>query len=149
MDEHVRTCEELFSAARSEFRHLQHFYFHNCVYERVWSDNRRRWNQWLPLPDLLHKYPADWRVVIVGDASMSPHEILVPGGSVEHMNEEPGAVWLARLLDVYHRAVWLNPVPQAQWEWTPSIGILRELMGERMFPLSLDGLQRAIGKLKH
>ncbi len=149
MDEHVRTCEELFSAARSEFRHLQHFYFHNCLYERVWSDNRRRWDQWLPLPDLLHKYPADWRVVIVGDASMSPHEILVAGGSVEHMNDEPGAVWLARLLGVYHRAVWLNPVPQAQWEWTPSIGILRELMGERMFPFSLDGLQRAIDKLKH
>ncbi len=149
MDEHVRMCEELFSAARSQFRHLQHFYFHNCLYERVWSDNRRRWNEWLPLPEVLHKYPADWRVVIVGDASMSPHEILVAGGSVEHMNEEPGAVWLARMLNVYQRAVWLNPVPQAHWEWTPSIGILRELMGERMFPLSLDGLERAIGKLKH
>jgi len=149
MDEHVRLCESLFTAARSEFRHLEHFYFHNCLYERVWRDNRRRWSEWQPLPDLLHKYPADWRVVIVGDASMSPHEILVPGGSVEHHNEEPGAAWMQRLLAVYHRAVWLNPVAEAQWEWTPSIGILRELMGGRMFPLSLDGLDRAIARLKH
>jgi uncharacterized protein with von Willebrand factor type A (vWA) domain len=149
MDEHVRLCESLFTAARSEFRHLEHFYFHNCLYERVWRDNRRRWSEWQPLPDLLHKYPADWRVVIVGDASMSPHEILVPGGSVEHHNEEPGAAWMQRLLAVYHRAVWLNPIPEAQWEWTPSIGILRELMGGRMFPLSLDGLDRAIARLKH
>jgi uncharacterized protein with von Willebrand factor type A (vWA) domain len=149
MDEHVRLCESLFTAARSEFRHLEHFYFHNCLYERVWRDNRRRWSEWQPLPDLLHKYPADWRVVIVGDASMSPHEILVPGGSVEHHNEEPGAAWMQRLLAVYHRAVWLNPIPEAQWEWTPSIGILRELMGGRMFPLTLDGLDRAIARLKH
>jgi uncharacterized protein with von Willebrand factor type A (vWA) domain len=149
MDEHVRLCESLFTAARSEFRHLEHFYFHNCLYERVWRDNRRRWSEWQPLPDLLHKYPADWRVVIVGDASMSPHEILVPGGSVEHHNEEPGAQWMQRLLAVYHRAVWLNPIAEAQWEWTPSIGILRELMGGRMFPLSLDGLDRAIARLKH
>jgi hypothetical protein len=149
MDEHVRTCEELFSAARSEFRHLEHFYFHNCLYEKVWRDNARRWHEWMALPDLLHRFPADWRVVIVGDASMSPHEILAAGGSVEHWNEEPGAIWLQRLLEVYHRAVWLNPVPEAQWEWTPSIGILRELLGGRMFPLSLDGLDRAIRRLRH
>jgi hypothetical protein len=149
MDEHVRTCEELFSAARSEFRHLEHFYFHNCLYEKVWRDNNRRWHEWMALPDLLHRFPADWRVVIVGDASMSPHEILAAGGSVEHWNEEPGAIWLQRLLEVYHRAVWLNPVPEAQWEWTPSIGILRELLGGRMFPLSLDGLDRAIRRLRH
>ncbi|MFO0041137.1 MAG: vWA domain-containing protein [Pseudomonadota bacterium] len=148
MDEHVRACESLFSAARSEFRHLEHFYFHNCPYERVWRDNRRRWSEWTPLPEILHKYPADWRVVIVGDASMSPHEILAPGGSVEHFNDEPGAVWMQRLLAVYRRAAWINPVPEDQWEWTPSIALLRELMGGRMFPLTLDGLDRAIARLK-
>jgi uncharacterized protein with von Willebrand factor type A (vWA) domain len=148
MDEHVRACEALFSAARSEFRHLEHFYFHNCLYERVWRDNRRRWSEWTALPEILHKYPADWRVVIVGDASMSPHEVLVAGGSVEHFNEEPGALWIKRLLAVYQRAAWINPVPEDQWEWTPSIGILRELMGGRMFPLTLDGLDRAIARLK-
>jgi hypothetical protein len=148
MDEHVRVCESLFSAAKSEFRHLEHFYFHNCLYERVWRDNRRRWSEWTALPEILHKYPADWRVVIVGDASMSPHEVLVAGGSVEHFNEEPGALWMQRLLAVYHRAAWINPVPEDQWEWTPSIGILRELMGGRMFPLTLDGLDRAIARLK-
>lgn len=148
MDEHVRACEALFSAAKSEFRHLEHFYFHNCLYERVWRDNRRRWSEWTPLPEILHKYPADWRVVIVGDASMSPHEVLVPGGSVEHHNEEPGLAWMQRLLAVYHRAAWINPVPEEQWEWTPSIGILREAMGGRMFPLTLDGLDRAIARLK-
>jgi hypothetical protein len=149
MDEHVRTCESLFSAARSEFRHLEHYYFHNCLYERVWRDNRRRWSEWQPLPELMHRYPADWRVVLVGDASMSPHEITTAGGSVEHFNEEPGAVWMQRLLAVYPRAVWINPVPESQWEWTPSTGILRELMGGRMFPLTLDGLERAIARLRH
>jgi uncharacterized protein len=148
MDEHVRTCEELFTAARAEFKHLQHFYFHNCVYERVWRDNARRYQQWTPLLDVLHKYPADYRVIFVGDASMSPHEILMAGGSIEHWNEEAGAVWMKRLLEVYHRAVWLNPIDESHWSYTPSIGVLRELMGERMFPLTLAGLGQAIDRLR-
>jgi uncharacterized protein len=148
MDAHVRTCEELFSAARAEFKHLEHFYFHNCLYERVWRDNARRWSEWQPTADVLHKYPADYRVIFVGDASMSPHEIVQPGGSVEHWNEEAGSAWMKRVLDVYARAVWLNPVPQHEWDYTPSIGILREIVGERMFPLTLDGLGRAIERLR-
>ncbi len=149
MDEHVRECEELFSAARAEFKHLEHFYFHNCLYERVWRDNQRRWQEWTSTRDLLHKYPADYRAIFVGDASMSPHEILMPGGSIEHWNEESGAAWLKRMLGVYHRAVWLNPVAAAHWDYTPSIGVLRELMDDRMFPLTLDGLGRAIARLRH
>jgi uncharacterized protein len=148
MDEHVRLCEELFSAARAEFKHLEHFYFHNCVYERVWRDNARRYEQWTATADVLHKYPADYRAIFVGDASMSPHEILREGGSIEHWNEETGATWLKRLTDVYARAVWLNPVPEHAWGYTPSIGVVRELMGERMFPMTLDGLGRAIERLK-
>jgi uncharacterized protein with von Willebrand factor type A (vWA) domain len=148
MDEHVRLCETLFSAARSEFKHLEHFYFHNCLYERVWRDNTRRWSEWQSTWDLLHRYPADWRVVFVGDASMSPHEIVVPGGSVEHHNEEAGAVWLGRALAQWPRVAWLNPVPEAHWEWTPSIGMVRELVGGRMFPLTLDGLTRATDSLR-
>lgn len=149
MDEHVRMCEELFSAARSEFKHLEHYYFHNCLYERVWKDNGRRWSEWTPTFDLLHKYPADYRLIFVGDASMSPYEVLKPGGSVEHWNEEAGAVWIARAVELWRRAIWLNPVPEEQWGWTPSIGIVRELMGERMYPLTLEGLTRAIERLRH
>jgi hypothetical protein len=149
MDEHVRLCEELFSAARSEFKHLEHFYFHNCLYEKVWRDNRRRYQEWTSTWDLMHKYPADYRAIFVGDASMSPHEVLMPGGSIEHWNEEAGQDWLRRVLGVYPRAVWLNPIPEAQWHYTPSINIVRELFGERMFPLTLDGLGRAIERLKH
>ena len=148
MDEHVRLCEELFSAARGEFKHLEHFYFHNCLYERVWRDNARRYTEWIPTLELAHKYPADYRVIFVGDASMSPHEILMPGGSIEHWNEESGETWVRRLLEVYPRAVWLNPVPEPDWGYTPSIQVLRSLMGERMFPLTLDGLSRAIEKLR-
>jgi uncharacterized protein with von Willebrand factor type A (vWA) domain len=142
-------CEELFSAARSEFKHLEHYYFHNCLYERVWKDNGRRWSEWTPTFDLLHKYPADYRLIFVGDASMSPYEVLKPGGSVEHWNEEAGAVWIARAVELWRRAIWLNPVPEEQWGWTPSIGIVRELMGERMYPLTLEGLTRAIERLRH
>ncbi len=148
MDEHVRQCEELFSAARAEFKHLEHFYFHNCLYERVWKDNARRWSEWTATHDVLHRYPADYRVIFVGDAAMSPYEILQAGGSVEHWNEEAGAVWIKRVLEVYSRAVWLNPVDPSTWEYTPSIGILRELMGERMYPLTLEGLGRAIERLR-
>lgn len=149
MDEHVRQCEELFSAARSEFKHLEHYYFHNFIYERLWKDNARRFSEASATFDLLHTYPADYRLIIVGDASMAPYEISHAGGSVEHWNEEPGAVWLQRLVAQWSRAVWLNPVPEAQWGYSSSIGMTRELLGDRMFPLTLAGLGRAIERLRH
>ncbi len=148
MDDHVRVCEELFSAARSEFKHLQHFYFHNCIYESLWTDNRRRHVEKTPTDQLLRTFNADYRVVIVGDATMSPYEITEPGGSVEHWNAEPGAVWVRRLTAQFPRVVWLNPEPPERWEWTPSILLLRELIGGRMFPLSLAGLDAAISALR-
>lgn len=148
MDDHVRVCEELFSAARSEFKHLEHFYFHNFIYERVWRDNARRWNAHQSTLELMHKYAADYRLVIVGDASMGPYEITAPGGSIEHMNEEAGEVWLKRLTDLYRRAVWINPVDESRWEWMPSIGLTRELMEGRMYPMTLSGLNRAVDKLR-
>ena len=129
MDWHIREAEELFSAARSEFKHLEFYYFHNCLYEHVWKHNDRRWTDKTATWDVLHTYPADYKVIFVGDASMSPYEISVPGGAVEHMNEEPGAVWMTRVADIYQHCVWLNPVPEAHWDWTPSIGILRTLLG--------------------
>lgn len=147
MDWHVRIAEELFSAARSEFKHLEHYYFHNCLYEFVWRDNTRRWSDRIATHDLLRTYPADYKVVIVGDASMSPYEITHAGGAVEHMNPEAGAVWLRRLTDVYGHCVWLNPVPEAHWSWTPSIGIVRQLVGNRMYPLTLSGLDTAMREL--
>lgn len=148
MDWHVKAAQELFSAARSEFKHLEYYYFHNCPYENVWRDNARRRNEKVSTLDVLHTYPADYKVIFVGDASMSPYEIVVPGGSVEHMNPEPGSVWLKRLSEMYSRCVWLNPVPEAEWNWTQSIGIIRELMEERMYPLTIEGLERAISELK-
>ncbi len=147
MDDHVRVCEEMFSAARSEFKHLEHFYFHNCVYDFVWRDNTRRHGERLPLWDVMHRYGNDYKLVLVGDATMSPYEILHPGGSVEYNNEEPGAVWLRRLLDTYPAAIWLNPEPEGSWNYRPSIGIIREIMETRMFPLTLDGLARAMREL--
>ena len=144
MDDHIQICEELFSAARAEFKHLEHFYFHNCVYEGVWKDNRRRHTEKLATWDVIHTYGPDYKLVFVGDASMSPYEIGRPGGSVEHWNEEAGAVWLERLLAAWSRAVWLNPLAETDWEYTPSIRMLRQLLGERMFPLTLDGLARAM-----
>jgi uncharacterized protein with von Willebrand factor type A (vWA) domain len=147
MDDHVRVVEELFSAARSEFRHLEQFYFHNCIYESVWRDNRRRFDEREPLTRVLHRFPHDYRLVIVGDATMSPYEITHPGGSVEHNNDEPGAAWLQRLLDVYGRAVWINPQPEARWSYHESIGIVRQLMDDRMVPLTLEGLERAMRSL--
>ncbi|MFA9474593.1 MAG: VWA domain-containing protein, partial [Filomicrobium sp.] len=134
--------------ARGEFKHLEYYYFHNCPYENVWRDNARRRNEKVPTLDVLNTYPADYKVIFVGDASMSPYEIVVPGGSVEHMNPEPGSVWLQRLSEMYSRCVWLNPVPEAEWNWTQSIGIIRELMEERMYPLTIEGLERAISELK-
>jgi hypothetical protein len=143
MDWHIRACEELFSAARTEFKHLEHYYFHNCLYDSVWRENARRHRQRTPTFDLMHTYPADYKLVFVGDASMSPYEIAVPGGSVEHMNDEAGEVWLRRVLALYSKAVWLNPVPEDRWRYTGSIGMIREIMDGRMFPLTLEGLDRA------
>jgi uncharacterized protein len=148
MDEHVRICEELFSAARGEFKHLEHYYFHNFVYESVWKDNRRRHGERTPLPQLMRTYGHDYRLVIVGDATMSPYEILQPGGSIEHWNEEPGAAWMKRLLASYPRHVWLNPEPRDRWDYTPSVRITRELFEDRMFPLSLAGLDQAMRSLQ-
>ena len=147
MDDHVRGCEELFSAARSEVKHLEHFYFHNFVYESVWKDNRRRHAQKLSTFELMRTYGHDYRAVFVGDATMSPYEILQPGGSVEHWNEEAGAVWMRRLLATWPRHVWLNPEPSQRWDYTPSIGITRELLEDRMYPLTLAGLDQAIKAL--
>ena len=147
MDPHVKVCEELFSAARSEFKHLKHFYFHNFLYDNVWENNIRRHNQRTPLHDVMHKFGHDYKVVIVGDASMSPYEIVQPGGSVEHWNEEPGAVWLERLRSTYEKCVWLNPVPEDEWQYTQSISITNQLMEEKMYPLTLGGLENAMGCL--
>ncbi|MBM3600858.1 MAG: VWA domain-containing protein [Alphaproteobacteria bacterium] len=147
MDDHVRVCEELFSAARAEFKHLEYFYFHNCPYERLWQDNRRRHAKMLPTWQVLHTYPADYKLIFVGDATMSPYEIAVPGGSVEHWNEEAGQVWLHRMLAIYHRAIWLNPEPQERWEYTQSVRMVRQIMGGRMYPLTLQGLDDGMREL--
>ena len=147
MDDHIRVVEELFSAARAEFKHMEYYYFHNCLYEGVWKDNRRRHAEKIPTFDVLHTYGSDYRVVFVGDAAMSPYEIAYPGGSVEHWNEEPGATWMQRLTGHFRRSAWLNPTPEKYWHYTQSISMIRELMEDRMFPLTLDGLDRAIKEL--
>lgn len=147
MDPHIKLCEELFSAANSEFKHLEFFYFHNCPYESVWKDNRRRFNERTPTWDVLHKYGHDYKLVIVGDAAMSPYEISHPGGSVEHFNEEAGATWMERLTHVYPAAVWLNPVPEKQWNYSQSTKIMHQLMDGRMYPLTLSGLEDAMRTL--
>ena len=147
MDWHVEQAEELFSAARAEFKHFEHFYFHNCLYERVWKENRRRFHEVTPTQDVIRTYPSDYRVVFVGDASMSPYEIAMPGGSVEHWNEEPGEVWLKRLLAHFPKAVWLNPVPRNQWDYTQSIRHIGRIFSNRMFPLTLEGLDQAMREL--
>ena len=143
MDDHVRTVEELFSAARAEFRHMDYFYFHNCLYEHVWKDNRRRRTDLMPTDELIRTYGSDYRVILVGDAAMSPYEIVQPGGSVEHWNPEPGEVWLNRLTAHFRRTLWLNPTPQNHWDHTHSTGLIRRLMGDRMFPMTLGGLEQA------
>ena len=148
MDDHIRVCEELFSAAKSEFRHLEHFYFHNFFYESLWKDNRRRHAERTSTLELIRRFNPDYRVVIVGDATMSPYEIVQPGGSVEHWNAEAGAVWMQRLAAHFPRLVWINPEPEERWSWTPSIKLVRELVGERMFPLTLEGLDRATAELR-
>jgi len=147
MDGHIKLCEELFSAARTEFRHLEFFYFHNCLYEGVWKDNRRRHSEKTPTWEVLNKYPADWRAIIVGDATMSPYEVTMPGGSVEHWNEEAGAVWLKRATQQWDRIAWLNPSPERYWGYSASIGMIRELVDDRMYPLTLDGLDKAMRAL--
>lgn len=147
MDPHIRLCEELFSAAHSEFKNLEFFYFHNCLYEGVWKDNRRRWAERTPTWDILHKYGHDYKIVFVGDAAMSPYEISHPGGSVEHMNEESGQVWLNRVTHTYPACVWLNPEAQRTWNYNQSNRIIRQLMNDRMYPLTLAGLDDAMREL--
>jgi uncharacterized protein len=147
MDWHVKATEELFSAARSEFKHMEHFYFHNCLYEKVWKENRRRFDDTTPTWDVLHTYPHDYKVIFVGDAAMSPYEIMAPGGSVEHFNEETGAAWMERVARTYPACVWLNPVAEKEWDYTQSIRIMRQLMGGRMYPLTLEGLDKAMREL--
>ena len=148
MDSHIRLCEELFSAARSEFKHLEFFYFHNCLYEGVWQDNERRYQERVPTEQVMRTFPHDYKVIFVGDASMSPYEIVYPGGSVEHWNEESGEVWMRRILEVYPKAVWLNPVPMNRWGYTPSIDMMSDLMSGRMYPLTMEGLDNAISELR-
>ncbi|WP_339885215.1 vWA domain-containing protein, partial [Vreelandella maris] len=147
MDDHIRVCEELFSAARSEFKHLEHYYFHNCLYEGVWKNNLRRGSERIPTMDVLHTYGADYQVVIVGDAAMSPYEVSHPGGSVEHFNDEPGGVWLKRLCDTFPRLAWLNPLPPRAWEYTYSTKLIREIIEDRMYPMTLEGLETAMREL--
>ena len=147
MDWHVEQADELFSAAKSEFKHMEHFYFHNCLYERVWRENRRRDASSFPTTDLIRTYGSDYRVVFVGDASMSPYEIVHPGGSVEHFNAEAGAVWLQRMLDHFPKSIWLNPLPMEHWLYSQSVRMIQQQFGGRMFPMTLDGLDNAMRAL--
>lgn len=148
MDDHIELCSRLFSAAKYEFKHLEYYYFHNCLYEFVWKNNKRRWQEAIPTFEVFNKYNSDYKVIIVGDASMSPYELLYQNGSVEHNNDEAGFVWLDRLKSRYPDIVWLNPVPVPQWKYTESIGMVKQFMNDRMFPLTLSGLQKAIRALK-
>lgn len=147
MDPFIKLCEELFSAATAEFKNLEFFYFHNCVYEGVWKDNRRRFAERTPLWEVLHKFPHDYKLIFVGDAAMSPYEITHPGGSVEHFNEEAGAVWMQRMVNTYPATVWLNPTPEAHWNYSQSTKIIKELVKDRMYPLTLEGLDDAMREL--
>jgi uncharacterized protein len=147
MDAHVKVCEELFSASRTEFKHMESFYFHNFIYESVWKDNRRRMNERLPTWEILNKYAHDYKVVFVGDATMAPYEITHAGGSVEHWNEEPGALWMQRFAEIYDKLVWINPTPQETWEYSTSVGLTRELVNGQMFPLTIRGLEESMNQL--
>ncbi len=147
MDAHVKVCEELFSATRTEFKHLESFYFHNCLYESVWKDNRRRMNERMPTWEVLNKYSQDYKVVFVGDATMAPYEITHAGGSVEHWNEEPGALWIQRVAEAYEKVVWINPTPQETWEYSTSVGMTQELVGGQMYPLTVRGLEEGMSFL--
>jgi hypothetical protein len=147
MDEHIKRTEELFSAAKSEFKHLEFYYFHNCVYEFLWRNNRRRYTERFATWDVIRKYPHDWKLIFVGDATMSPYEVLQPGGSVEYNNEEAGAVWLQRFFNTFPKSVWINPEPEALWQYRQSVSVIRQLAGGKMFPMSLEGLTRAMRQL--
>ena len=144
MDDHIKLCQEMFSAAKTEFKHMEYFYFHNCLYDYVWKDNRRRHSERTPTLDILHKYAHDYKLIFVGDATMSPYEILQPGGSIEYSNDEAGAVWMRRMLNVYPKAVWLNPEPEQLWPYRQSISVIREIMEARMYPITIEGLERAM-----
>ena len=149
MDDHVHLCEQLFSAAKWEFKHLEFYYFHNCVYETVWKDNRRRFRERIPTLELLNKYNSDYKLILVGDAAMSPYEIYYKGGSVEHYNDEAGIVWLQRLKEYYKNIAWINPLPEYEWEYYESVAMIREFTGHRMFPMTVDGLTQAMKSLKN
>jgi uncharacterized protein with von Willebrand factor type A (vWA) domain len=147
MDDHIKRVEELFSAAKAEFKHLEFFYFHNCVYDYLWKNNRRRHGERTPTFDVLHKFTADYKLIFVGDATMSPYEVLQPNGSVEYNNAEPGAVWLRRLADQFPRHAWLNPEPERLWEYRQSISVIRQILGNRMYGLTMAGLESAMRAL--
>ncbi|MEM8793288.1 MAG: VWA domain-containing protein [Pseudomonadota bacterium] len=147
MDDHIKVAEELFSAAKTEFKHLEYYYFHNCLYEGVWRDNRRRWTEQIPTWEVLNTYGPDYKLIFVGDASMSPYEIVYPGGANEHWNEEAGEVWLRRALDKYPHAAWINPIPEIRWQYTHSIGMIQQIMEGRMFPMTLSGIEAATREL--
>ena len=147
MDPHVKVCEELFSATRTEFKHMEYFYFHNFIYESAWKNNIRRHNERTPLLDIMHKYSHDYKVIFIGDASMSPYEIAQPGGSVEHWNEESGEVWMRRLKQTYEKVIWINPVPEAEWEYTQSVAMTHQILEGHMYPLSLKGLEEGMSYL--
>ena len=148
MDDHVKVCEELFSAVHTEFKHLEYFYFHNFIYESVWKDNGRRFDQKNDLFEVMNKYGRDYKVIFVGDATMSPYEIAYPGGSVEHWNKEAGSTWMERVTDTWDNVVWLNPQPEDWWTHTPSIQLAKELVDDRMYPLTVKGLERAMTALR-
>ena len=147
MDAHIEECQALFSACRSEFKHLEYYYFHNFIYESVWKNNMRRTSERTPTYDLLHTYGSDWKVIFVGDASMAPYEVSHAGGSVEHWNEEPGYLWMQRFMQHFDRLVWLNPYPQQAWHYTRSIGMINELVEGEMYPMTLSGLEQAMQSL--
>lgn len=147
MDDHIKRVEELFSAAKTEFKHLEHYYFHNCLYDYVWKNNRRRHAEKHDTMDIIRKYSSDYKLIFVGDATMSPYEILSPGGSVEYNNDEAGAVWINRMLDHFHHSVWLNPEPEHVWQYRQSVGIIRQLVKDKMYPVTLAGLESAMRTL--
>jgi uncharacterized protein with von Willebrand factor type A (vWA) domain len=147
MDPHIKVCEELFSAAKTEFKNLEYFYFHNFIYETVWKDNRRRQNERMQTEDIIHKYSADYKIIFVGDATMAPYEITNPGGSIEHWNEDAGSLWMKRLVSVYDKVAWLNPVPKEHWEYSSSVELTRALVEDNMFPLTLGGLEESMAFL--
>ncbi len=147
MDSHVKVCEELFSATRTEFKHIESFYFHNFIYESVWKDNRRRMNERMPTWEVLNKYTQDYKVVFVGDATMAPYEITHAGGSVEHWNEEPGTQWISRFTELYEKLVWINPTPQETWEYSSSVSMIQQLVDGQMFPLTIRGLEESMSEL--